>query len=80
MKKIDDMNYKEFFGYCNDRACDGQWGVVKAINCINIIEHIEGIKVPGILGCFRKRKLEKLKEDEWQKIKSKIIEKVNSDK
>lgn len=27
------MTFKEFANWCNDRACDGQWGMAEAIAC-----------------------------------------------
>ena len=34
------MKYKEFVKWCNQRACDGQWGINTAIRCIEVINHI----------------------------------------
>lgn len=30
------MTFKEFTAWCNDRACDGCWGMQTAIFCIEI--------------------------------------------
>lgn len=30
------MKYKEFNNWCNERACDGCWGLKEAITCIDI--------------------------------------------
>ena len=35
------MTYKEFKNWCNNRACDGCWGMKEAIICIGIIQEIE---------------------------------------
>lgn len=61
------MSYKEFFSWCNDRACDGMWDMKTAINCLDIIEEIEKIEVK-FLGIKLKRKTERLKEEAWQSI------------
>lgn len=31
------MTYKEFLNWCNERACDGMWGMQTAEICIAII-------------------------------------------
>lgn len=59
------MTYKEFFRWCNDRACDGKWSMETAINCLDIIDEIEKIEVK-FLGIKLKRKTERLKEEAWQ--------------
>ena len=30
------MTFKEFRGWVNDRACDGQWGMILAIDCMEV--------------------------------------------
>ena len=35
------MKYKNFNIWCNQRACDGCWGMNEAIFCINIIQQIQ---------------------------------------
>lgn len=35
------MKYKEFVNWCNDRACDGCWGMNTAKYCISIIMKID---------------------------------------
>lgn len=61
------MSYKEFFSWCNDRACDGMWSMKTAIICLDIIDEIEKIEVK-FLGIKLKRKTERLKEEAWQSI------------
>ena len=34
------MKFKEFVIWCNERACDGCWGLNEAIICINIVQDI----------------------------------------
>jgi len=58
------MTYQEFKKYCNDRACDGQWSMLEAMACINVIEEIDSIKVKGL---FKKKKTLKAQELEWRK-------------
>ena len=31
-----DMTFKEFTKWCNERACDGCWGMKEAIQCMEI--------------------------------------------
>lgn len=39
------MKYKEFFQWCNERACDGCWSSATAIYCIDIAEKNKQIAV-----------------------------------
>jgi len=48
------MTFKEFSAWCNQRACDGMWGMNEALACLEVGKMI--YKVP-----FWKR------EKEWQK-------------
>ena len=57
------MKYKEFFQWCNERACDGWWSGATAIYCIDIITKIN--KLP-----LWKR------EKEWQKISEFVVDNV----
>ena len=59
------MKFKEYVEWCNQRACDGYWGIDTAILCIEIYNRIN--KQP-----FWRR------EREWQRIntETKIVEKV----
>lgn len=59
------MTYKEFFKYCEERACDGRWSLNEASTCLAIIDKIEAIKVKGF---FKKKQTEKAKEEAWQQI------------
>ena len=34
------MTFKEFEAWCNQRACDGCWGMLDAMVCIDIIEKV----------------------------------------
>lgn len=38
------MKFKEFINWCNERACDGCWGMLEAIACINLINEIMKIQ------------------------------------
>lgn len=31
------MTFREFVSWCNERACDGCWGMLEAMVCIDII-------------------------------------------
>lgn len=68
-KSIDVMNYKEFKQYCNDRACDGNWGMTEVLNCISIMEHVDAVKVKGL---FKKKQTEQAQEEAWQKVLASI--------
>lgn len=35
------MKYKEFADWCNQRACDGMWGMNTASACIGVIDYIQ---------------------------------------
>lgn len=52
------MTYKEFVAWCNDRTCDGCWGMLTAAVCIDIIQKMQSTP-------FWKRK-KKWKEYEHQ--------------
>lgn len=34
------MTFKEFEAWCNQRACDGCWGMLEAMTCIEILETV----------------------------------------
>ena len=54
------MKFKEFSNWCNDRACDGCWGLNEAIICCNLAEDI--YKLP-----FWKR------EKKWKEVEDEIV-------
>lgn len=54
-KSVHDCTFKEFYDWCNRRACDGRWSAVTAMVCIDIINEVQKIK-PLF---FRKRAREK---------------------
>lgn len=63
------MKFKEFCKWCNDRACDGRWGMSEALICMQIYEEIMGLR-------FWKR--EKVWQDKYVKqIYKEIIEPTN---
>lgn len=31
------MTFREFVSWCNERTCDGCWGMLEAMTCIDII-------------------------------------------
>lgn len=57
------MKFKEFSKWCNNRACDGCWGMKEAIICSNICQEI--YKLP-----FWKR------EKAWKEHKEFIINNI----
>lgn len=34
------MTFKEFEAWCNQRACDGCWGMLEAMTCIDILKTV----------------------------------------
>lgn len=58
------MNFKEFLDWCNQRACDGCWGMNTAIFCTDIIAQVK--KVP-----FWKR------ERKWQELNTEFSIETN---
>jgi REP element-mobilizing transposase RayT len=34
------MTFREFVSWCNKRACDGCWGMLEAMTCIDIINEV----------------------------------------
>lgn len=34
------MTFKEFAAWCNERACDGCWGMATAITCCELVSNI----------------------------------------
>jgi hypothetical protein len=63
-KPIEEMSYKEFDDYCNERACDGRWGFEEAIACLGMYDEIENI----VKGKLFKRKA---REKAWESLKFK---------
>lgn len=39
------MKYKEFRQWCNERCCDGCWGLQEAIICTDIIKQIQSTSI-----------------------------------
>ena len=53
-KKMKDITFEEFNEWCNMRACDGQWSMFMAANCIEAIRQVRKVKP-----LFGKKKQEK---------------------
>lgn len=34
------MTFKQFVAWCNERACDGRWGMLEAVACIDIVKTV----------------------------------------
>lgn len=63
------MTFKEYKKWCNERACDGCWGLIEAMSCIELYQTIE--KLP-----FWKR--EKIwKEKYEQQVLYEIVNPIN---
>lgn len=67
---LEEMSYKDFKKYCNDRACDGKWSMFEAMACMDIIDKIDSIKVKGL---FKGRKTREARELAWKKYNFKTI-------
>jgi hypothetical protein len=63
-KSIEEMSYKEFDNWCNERACDGQWSMTNAIACIGMHDEVEA----AVKGKLFKRKA---REKAWRNLKAK---------
>ena len=61
-KKMKDITFEEFDEWCNMRACDCQWSLFMAVNCIEAIRQV--LKVKPL---FRRKKA---REKEWERIKN----------
>lgn len=64
---LKEMSYKEFKDWCNERACDGQWNMLEAMACLDVIDSIDSIKVKNFLGFTKKKATMKAREEEWKK-------------
>ena len=64
-KKIKECTFKEFNGWCNDRACDGRWNFIDAMCCIKAIGEVN--KVEPLFG----RK--KAREKKWEEIRGEYL-------
>ena len=56
------MSFKEFKKWCNDRACDGCWGLLEALTCINIVRDINKLPFWKRGKAWRKMELQVLDE------------------
>lgn len=61
------MNFKEFVQQCNEKACNGQWGIQEALLCIDIIDKVNDIKITRF-GFYSKKKTEIAREEAFQKL------------
>ena len=67
-EKFKDMSYEEFFNYCEERACDGRWGLGEALLCLEIIKHMNDIRI-CTFKFYNKKKTKQAREAEWERIK-----------
>ena len=67
-EKFKDMSYEEFFNYCEERACDGRWGLEEAVLCLGIIKHMQQIRIYTFM-FYDAKKTRKAREDEWERMK-----------
>lgn len=76
MKPIEEMTYKEFQEYTEDRACDGRWDLLTAVACIDMRKRIDAVKVRGL---FKRKATERKQEEEWQKLLAEIKKGADKD-
>lgn len=69
-KNIEGMSYQEFKKYCSERCCDGNWSMLEAIACLDILNKIDSIKVKGL---FKKKKTLEAREKAWKEYNFKTI-------
>ena len=62
------MTFKEFNSWCNERACDGHWGMNTVLTCAAIIREVN--KIP-----FWKRK--KVWDEEYREVAEEIVKVTN---
>lgn len=63
------MTFKEFTSWCNERACDGCWGMLTAMTCLDLMATVN--KIP-----FWKR--EKVWREQYEKqVLDEIVEPIN---
>lgn len=67
---LENMSYQDFKKYCKDRSCDGQWSMIEAIACLDLIDKIDSIKVKGL---FSKKKTLEAREVAWKSYNFKTI-------
>lgn len=70
MINLKNMTYQEFKKWCSDRASDGQWSMLEAMACLDVIKEIDKIKVKGL---FKKKATMRAREIEWRKRNYKTI-------
>lgn len=57
------MTFKEFKNWCNERACDGCWGMLTSLTCIDIMNRINKLR-------WWKRK------KAWEEIENQVMEEI----
>ena len=68
IKKYENMSYEEFFNYCEERACDGRWGLEEAVLCLGIIKRMQQIRIYTFM-FYDSKKTKKAREAEWERMK-----------
>ena len=64
------MKFKEFVAWCNERACDGCWGMNTAASCIEVMNEVRKQK---------KKKREKVWQEKYADFYTKnIVEVINN--
>lgn len=61
------LKYKYFVDWCNQRACDGRWGLQEAVICIHILEEIRETSI------FKRKK----KWLELEPVANEIVTEIN---
>ena len=68
------MTFKEFSNWCNERCCDGYWGMKEAIFCSRLCGEI----YEKASGLFKNKKREKLwNENPYKEYAEEIVRQIN---
>ena len=66
------MTFKEFTAWCNEQACDGWWGMVEAMVCIDLMAEIRK------LSFWKREKFWRELYEFWMKLSSQSTKRSSS--
>ena len=70
---MDNITFKQFKEWCNDRTCDGCWGMLEALACIDLIDRVSLISFWKREKLWRKEYEEKILKEIVNPINNKIL-------
>ena len=73
------MKFKEFVNLCNERACDGCWGMLEAMACIDLMNEIRKIQFWKREKIWKENYEQQVLEEIINPIKKKLEEIKNND-